>query len=32
MGKAPVMVIGPDEYRLDRDNDGWRCEQSTATD
>lgn len=26
MGKAPVEVIGPDEYRLDRDNDGWGCE------
>lgn len=26
MGKAPVEVIGPDEYRLDRDNDGVGCE------
>lgn len=26
MGKAPVEVIGPDEYRLDRDNDGLGCE------
>jgi micrococcal nuclease len=26
MGKAPVMVIGPDDYRLDRDGDGIGCE------
>jgi endonuclease YncB( thermonuclease family) len=26
MGKAPVSVIGPDAYRLDRDNDGIGCE------
>ncbi len=26
MGKAPVRVIGPDEYRLDRDRDGVGCE------
>lgn len=26
MGKAPVRVIGPDDYRLDRDKDGWGCE------
>ena len=26
MGKAPVQVIGPDDYRLDRDNDGIGCE------
>ena len=26
MGKAPVTVKGPDEYRLDRDNDGLGCE------
>lgn len=26
MGKAPVRVIGPDSYRLDRDKDGWGCE------
>jgi endonuclease YncB( thermonuclease family) len=26
MGKAPVHVIGPDEYRLDGDNDGLGCE------
>lgn len=26
LGKAPVDVIGPDEYRLDRDNDGLGCE------
>jgi hypothetical protein len=22
MGKAPVKVIGPDDYQLDRDHDG----------
>lgn len=26
MGKAPVTVIGPDDYALDRDNDGIGCE------
>jgi hypothetical protein len=26
MGKAPVRVIGPDSYRLDRDHDGIGCE------
>ena len=26
MGKAPVRVKGPDEYRLDRDKDGLGCE------
>jgi hypothetical protein len=26
MGEAPVMVIGPDDYRLDRDGDGIGCE------
>jgi micrococcal nuclease len=26
MGKAPVEVIGPDDYRLDRDHDGLGCE------
>ncbi|MEW5992478.1 MAG: thermonuclease family protein [Chloroflexota bacterium] len=26
MGAAPVTVIGPDEYRLDGDNDGVGCE------
>jgi len=26
MGKAPVDVIGPDDYGLDRDNDGVGCE------
>ena len=26
MGKAPVTVIGPDDYRLDRDGDGVGCE------
>jgi micrococcal nuclease len=26
MGLAPVRVIGPDDYRLDRDNDGIGCE------
>lgn len=26
MGKAPVTVIGPDSYRLDRDRDGIGCE------
>ena len=26
LGKAPVDVIGPDDYRLDRDNDGLGCE------
>jgi micrococcal nuclease len=26
MGKAPVDVIGPDDYRLDRDHDGLGCE------
>jgi micrococcal nuclease len=26
MGKAPVQVKGPDEYRLDADNDGIGCE------
>jgi micrococcal nuclease len=26
MGKAPVDVIGPDDYGLDRDNDGLGCE------
>jgi endonuclease YncB( thermonuclease family) len=26
LGKAPVDVIGPDEYRLDRDTDGLGCE------
>lgn len=26
MGKAPVQVIGPDDYRLDRDGDGIGCE------
>lgn len=28
LGKAPVRVIGPDEYRLDSDNDGMGCEPS----
>ncbi|HSO30587.1 MAG TPA: thermonuclease family protein [Candidatus Sulfomarinibacteraceae bacterium] len=26
LGAAPVRVIGPDEYRLDRDKDGIGCE------
>ncbi len=26
MGLAPVSVIGPDDYRLDRDHDGLGCE------
>jgi micrococcal nuclease len=26
LGAAPVQVIGPDEYRLDRDKDGIGCE------
>jgi hypothetical protein len=26
MGQAPVTVIGPDSYRLDRDHDGIGCE------
>jgi micrococcal nuclease len=26
MGKAPVQVIGPDDYGLDRDHDGIGCE------
>lgn len=26
MGLAPVQVIGPDDYRLDRDHDGIGCE------
>ena len=26
MGKAPVTVIGPDDYRLDNDHDGLGCE------
>jgi micrococcal nuclease len=26
MGKAPVTVKGPDDYRLDRDGDGMGCE------
>jgi len=26
MGKAPVQVIGPDIYKLDRDHDGIGCE------
>jgi endonuclease YncB( thermonuclease family) len=26
LGKAPVRVVGPDSYRLDRDNDGIGCE------
>ena len=26
MGKAPVQVIGPDDYRLDADHDGIGCE------
>jgi endonuclease YncB( thermonuclease family) len=26
MGLAPVHVIGPDDYRLDRDHDGLGCE------
>jgi micrococcal nuclease len=26
MGKAPVTVIGPDDYNLDRDHDGIGCE------
>jgi micrococcal nuclease len=26
MGKAPVQVIGPDDYRLDSDHDGYGCE------
>jgi micrococcal nuclease len=26
MGLAPVRVIGPDDYRLDRDHDGIGCE------
>jgi micrococcal nuclease len=26
MGKAPVTVIGPDDYRLDRDGDGTGCD------
>jgi hypothetical protein len=27
LGAAPVTVIGPDEYRLDRDHDGIGCER-----
>ena len=27
LGLAPVTVLGPDEYGLDRDNDGIGCEQ-----
>ncbi|MEM7156566.1 MAG: excalibur calcium-binding domain-containing protein [Myxococcota bacterium] len=27
LGAAPVTVVGPDEYGLDRDNDGIGCEQ-----
>jgi hypothetical protein len=26
MGKAPVSIKGPDEYRLDGDSDGLGCE------
>jgi micrococcal nuclease len=26
MGKAPVRVVGPDDYRLDADHDGIGCE------
>jgi hypothetical protein len=26
MGKAPVIVKGPDDYRLDADHDGIGCE------
>jgi micrococcal nuclease len=26
LGKAPVRVIGPDDYKLDRDGDGLGCE------
>jgi hypothetical protein len=26
LGKAPVRVVGPDAYRLDRDKDGLGCE------
>lgn len=26
MGSAPVAVLGPDEYGLDADGDGWGCE------
>ena len=26
MGKAPVRVTGPDDYGLDRDDDGWGCD------
>ena len=26
MGKAPVRIKGPDDYRLDRDHDGLGCE------
>jgi micrococcal nuclease len=26
MGKAPVTIKGPDDYRLDRDGDGLGCE------
>ena len=26
MGLAPVRVVGPDDYRLDADNDGFGCD------
>lgn len=26
--RGPVRVVGPDEYGLDRDGDGWACENS----
>lgn len=25
---GPVQVVGPDVYDLDRDGDGWGCEDS----
>ena len=25
---GPVQVVGPDVYGLDRDGDGWGCEDS----
>jgi hypothetical protein len=26
--RGPVRVVGPDDYGLDRDGDGWACERS----
>lgn len=26
--RGPVKVVGPDVYGLDRDGDGWGCENS----